>query len=210
MKLLSTLAIGITCCIACNNSSKTEVTTDKDTTVVKTDTVALENDPIPVAATTAIYDSTRDDGELIEEKGETVYVSRKQYSFISDPYDFYLSASTIEGLLGEEAKTKVVEFEAGEDYSAYSYTTITFKDTEISFYDYAGKHFSTITTNLLPLKNGIKIGMKKDAFRSAMGFSDANASNATVYRLVDDYGQMDFSFQADSLYHICAHYEEGD
>lgn len=209
MKAISILAIGFSCCMACSGS-KNESAENNDTTTLETDTVLQEN-----TSTVSIVTTTNDSalyvaGELQEEKGEFVYVSSNQYSFISDPYDFSLSAASIEELLGGEAETKVEEFEGGEDYSAYTYSTITFNDTKISFYDYPGKHFSTITTPLLPLKNGIKIGMKKDDFLQALGFLDSNAPKATVYRLEDDYGSIDFSFRADTLYLIYAYYEEGD
>jgi hypothetical protein len=203
------VAIGLTLCIACNERQKTEVTSDQDTTVVLDDTVVQEINPTPTASTTSM-DSVADDSELLEEKGKFVYVSRNEFSYISDPYDFSLNSTAIEDLLGEEARTKVQEFEAGEDYSAYTYTTIIYRDTEISFYDYSGKHTANITTPQLPLKNGIVIGMKKVDFLNAMGYIGANASKAAVYRLLDDYGQMEFSFRADTLYNVYVHYEEGD
>ncbi len=209
MKSISALAIGFSCCLACSGS-KNEVAEDSDTTILEADTTIQENS-FMVSSDSTTYDSALYvPGEIIEEKGEFVYVVLNQYSFISDPYDFSLNTASIEDLLGEEAQTKVEEFEGGEDYSAYTYSTITFNDTEISFYDYPGKHFSNITTPLLPLKNGIKIGMKKEDFLQAMSFVDASATKAIVYRLVDDYGSMDFSFRADTLYLIYAHYEEGD
>jgi hypothetical protein len=203
--LLTTMA----CCVACNRPKQTEATAENDSTIIHTDTVVQES-YIETAASVTIADSAANVDELITENGKSVYLSSHQFSFISDPYDFSLTTSTIEGLLGEKAETKSQDFEGGEDYGPYSYYTITFEDTEISFYDYSGKHFSNITTPLLPLRNGIKIGMKKPNFQTAMGFTDANASQATVYRLTDDYGEMDFFFRADTLYLIYARYEEGD
>ncbi|MES1182095.1 MAG: hypothetical protein ABUL44_04800, partial [Flavobacterium sp.] len=88
--------------------------------------------------------------------------------------------------------------------------TVTSGDTEISFYDFAGKHFSDINTPLLPLKYGIKVGMKKNDFLTAIGFDSVAVADANRYRLTDDYGEMQFYFRADSLYRIYAHYEEGD
>jgi hypothetical protein len=205
MKLALIFVMVFICCIACNGRKKVEVIADKDSAVIKTDTAVLKNQLLSTTSSSA-----KDGGGLIEENGEIVYVSKNQYSFISAPYDFDLDASTIEGLLGKEAKTKVEEFEAGEDHSAYTYWTITFKDTEINFYDNPGKHFSNITTPLLPLKKGIKTGMKKDDFLNAMLFNDTNALKATVYKLVDDYGNVNFFFRSDVWYLIKVHYEEGD
>lgn len=209
MKPQLLLIVGFSCCLACE-TKKNESTTSDSTVVLSTDTVILDNNQTPGITPTANYEPTSTEGDyLMDEKGETVYVSPNQYSFISDPYDFSLDASTIENMLGEGAEKEVEEFEGGEDYGPYKYTTITYQTTSIGFYNFDGKHFSTIDTPLLPLKNGIKIGMKKEDFITAMGF-DVNASQATLYRLVDDYGHMDFTFRMDTLSLIYAHYEEGD
>jgi hypothetical protein len=208
MKILVFPGFALLSCIACT-IPKTEVAAVQDSASAKMDTMVQQTNATEVSPPTS-SDTIETIGELTEEKGETIYVVQNQYSFISDPYDFSLDVATIEALLGEEAKTKVEEFEAGEDYDAYSYFTISWKDTEISFYDYPGKHFSHITSPLLPLKNGIKIGMTKDDFLKTMTFSHENALKTSLYRLTDDYGYMDFKFRADTLSLISAHYEEGD
>lgn len=211
MKQVSIIAIGIMIFVACSQQKNPELASGPDTTIVNTSTDSTIQETVPVSTTpTTTYDSASDGTELIQEKGELVYISKNEFSYVSNPYEFYLEAEVIEKLLGDEAETKAQEFEAGEDYSAYTYTTIKYRDTEISFYDYSGKHMATITTALLPLKNGVTIGMKKPDFISAMGYDGVNALKANMFRLLDDYGQMEFSFRADTLYHIYAHYEEGD
>jgi hypothetical protein len=207
----SILLVMAACLLACSGSKTTDATTVEDTISVNVDTVSHQNITMTDTTSTMLDDSIQnDDDEVIQEKGENVYLSQHQFSFISNPYDFSLDASTIENLLGEQAQTKTESFEGGEDYGPYTYTTITLGDNEISFYDYAGKHFSNITTPLLPLKNGIKIGMKKADFQTAMGFNGELTSTVNIFRLVDDYGNMDFSFRGDTLYLIYARYEEGD
>jgi hypothetical protein len=212
MRLTSILATALIFCLACNESKRPEETVDNDTTtVIETETEVIENQPVDPTPSTATEEPIMVSrvGELIEVGGKMVY-SSEDYSFLSDPYGFPLDASTIENLLGEKAETKVQEFEGGEDYSAYTYSTITFEDSEISFYSYSGKHSSTIRTPLLPLKNEVMIGMKKEDFLTAMSYDDVNTSEANVFRLFNDYGSMNFSFQADTLYLIHAYYEEGD
>lgn len=218
MERISILAIALSCCIACDGS-KNEATGDKDTLVMETDTIVQQS-----------YSKETTTSTTAEK--EIIYASDNYGFDVSDPYDFSLSAESIEKLLGKEAKTAVEEFEfiredfntdptteklveededkAEEDFDTYTYTTITYKDTEISFYDYPGKHSSHITTPLLPLQNGIKIGMKRENFLQAMKFDDENSLKATVYEFGDDYGYMKISFRADTLYLIEVDYEEGD
>jgi hypothetical protein len=149
-------------------------------------------------------------GDLREEKGEWVYTISNEYSFVSSPYDFDLNSATIESMLGAQAKTSVEEVEGGDDYDAYSISTVTFKDSKISFYSYPGKHSADIYTDLLPFKNGIKVGMTKQEFMKAMAIGGEDALKATVYELTDDYGYVKFSFRDDKLHNIYVTYEEGD
>jgi hypothetical protein len=189
-------------CLACNTSKK-EV-------VIKSDSTDVVKDSAKAVVVTTEEQVVVRSGELKEEKGEFVYTIANDYSFVSSPYDFDLSATTIESMLGPEAKTSVEEFEGGEDYDAYSITTITFKDSKISFYSFAGKHFADIYTDLLPFRNGIKVGMTKQDFIKAMALEGEDALKATTYEMLDDYGSMKFSFRDDKLYNIYVSYEEGD
>jgi len=207
----SIIGLSLICCLGCAppkteslnlTDSLVSIPLDTTSTSDKNQTAILPSNNEPALQTEV--------GDIIIEKGERIYLSTNQFSFISYPYDFNLDAGTIEGLLGEGTETKVEEFEGGEDYGPYTYTSIEFGNTSISFYDYPGKHFSTITTSLLPLKNGIVIGMKKADFLEAMGFFDTDAPTVNSFRLTDDYGQMEFLFVADTLKNIYAHYEEGD
>lgn len=207
MKPSTILALGLALCMACSSRNKTGLIENDSTD--KTDSVVLEDQPVAPIPTAVIQEPPRK-GQLVEEKGEMIFLSENEYAFISDPYDFSLSDSAIEGLLGEGAKTEVEEFEGGEDYDAYTYSTTTYGDTKISYYSYPGKHSASISTPLLPLKYGFKIGMSKNDFLTAMKYESADASKANVYRLTEDYGSINFSFQADTLYHIHVFYEEGD
>ena len=165
----------------------------------------------PITAKQDVHQKdTLSEGQLTNEEGHLVFMSGNQYSFIYSPYDFTLDSASVVTLLGENVVAKVEHVEGGEDYQPYSYFNISQGDTEISFYDYPGKHFCTVTTSRLPLKRGIVIGMKKESFLKAMEFASTNAKRADHYKLYDDYGYMDFKFQADTLAQFSAQYEEGD
>jgi hypothetical protein len=197
MKLLNILIVA-TLAAACTPGSKDQAIADS--TAVVADTIAT---PVIAAATIVEEPITMLAGELTIKGEDTIMDVSNQWSFISDPYDFSLDVATIQGLLGDEAKSKEENYEGGEDYDPYSYYTINYKDSEISFYSYPGKHFST-------MKRGIKIGMSKNEFLTAMNFAGDSASHVTLFRLFDDYGSMDFRFRADTLNLISASYEEGD
>ena len=92
------------------------------------------------------------DGIVTIEKTDTIMSFANQWSFISDPYDFALDVSSVQQLLDDEAKVEQEDFEGGEEYNAYSYYTITYEGSKMNFYSYPGKHFSEITTSMLPLK----------------------------------------------------------
>jgi hypothetical protein len=205
MKYLQVFAVAILA-VACTPPDNKEAITN-DSTVVGPDTIAT-----PVVAATSVVEEREIilDGGLTIKGEDTVIDVSNQWAFISDPYDFSLDVSTIKELLGEQAEFKEENFEGGEDYEPYSYYTVTYNESKISFYSYPGKHFSTINTPLLPLKNGIKIGMAKRDFLSAMNFTGDSISHVTLFRLFDDYGSMEFRFRADTLNVISAYYEEGD
>jgi hypothetical protein len=195
--------LGVSCNTNRENAQGAVVEVKKDTIAVQTGTVAT-----PGVKDTITSDAA--DIQIVDEEGERVGILPSDYEFLSDPYDFYLGAESITQMLGPGAKLKTEEFEGGEDYEAYSYSTVTFINSEISFYSYPGKHFSDIYTSSLPLKKGIIIGMMKDEFLKAWNIADENASKATVFRLEDEYGMMKFTFRADTLYNIHANYEQGD
>lgn len=192
---------------ACSPSDNKEQTSTTDSASLIVDTVST-----PAVSTSIATEKPEIilDGGLTIKGEDTIIDVPNQWAFISDPYDFSLDVSTIKELLGEGAESKEENFEGGEDYEPYSYYTVTHEKAEMSFYSYPGKHFSTITTPLLPLKNGIRIGMSKQAFLSAMNFVGDSTSNVTLFRLMDDYGSMEFRFRADTLNMIYANWEEGD
>jgi hypothetical protein len=204
MKLVNVFVVA-TLAAACAPDTKDQPIAN-DTTTVVADTITT-----PVIPTATVAEEPVLLGGVTTIKGEdTIMEVSNQWSFISDPYDFSLDVATIQSLLGEEARSKEDNYEGGEDYGPYSYYTINYEDSEISFYSYPGKHFSTITTALLPLKRGIKIGMSKSDFLTAMNFAGESTNHVTLFRLFDDYGSMDFRFRADTLNLISASYEEGD
>lgn len=193
--------------ISCSSQeNKTQAV--EDSTVSAIDSITAP--PVIVATTPPEQTSIVLDGGLTVKDGDTIMYVSNQWAFISDPYDFSLDPDVIKELLGEEAQSKEEQYEAGEDYEAFSYYTVTYKDTELSFYSYPGKHFSSITTPLLQLKNGIRIGMTKQDFLKAMNFTGDSVRYATLFNLSDDYGYMEFRFRADTLNFIYANWEEGD
>jgi hypothetical protein len=181
------------------------------------DTLKTSDTVTSIASVTIEYEEPVNDipPTIVNERGELMLEIPNQYSFVSDPYDFPLDAQTVADLLGEgaeikEEQTEAGEYEDGTTYEAYSYYTIEGRHDKISFYSYPGKHFSTIKSALLPLKNDIKIGISKQDFITNMGFDGDSLMTVTLFRLSDDYGSMDFLFRADTLNTISAYYEEGD
>jgi hypothetical protein len=192
--------------VACTPSGKANENSSVDSFTAVADTIST---PVLTAANEE-KQVTIITGGLTIKGADTILDVQNQWSFISDPYDFSLDVATIKDLLGEGAVSTEENFEGGEDYGPYSYYTVKDGETEIKFYDYPGKHFSTITTPLLPLKNRIRIGMSKVAFLNAMNFASDSTSHANLFRLSDDYGSMEFRFRADTLNMIYAYWEEGD
>jgi hypothetical protein len=213
MKSSIIAVIGFVFCIACSNQKEKEASSDtivvkKDTTTVTKDTTIVETQ-VSVATPAPVIVEVEHTNSIMVEKGDTIYTSTRQDMFVSDPYDFYLDAHTIEELVGEKVKTEEKEFKGGDDYDAYTYTTVEFGTTSISFYSYPGKHSCRITTPLLPLKDGIKVGMKKEDFLKTFSFDDDKAPTVSIYRLYADYGYMDFTFKEGVLETVYAFYEEG-
>ncbi|HEY0769080.1 MAG TPA: hypothetical protein VGD31_02010 [Sphingobacteriaceae bacterium] len=205
MKRLVTFVPAILCA-ACAPSANND-SPKNDSTVAVNDSVAT---PVIEAATEEEVPEVVLEGGLTIKDGDTIIYVPNQWAFISDPYDFSLDTYSVRELLGDEVTEKVEEFEGGEDYDPYSFYTLTYGDTKLQFYSYPGKHFSTITTPLLPLKNEIKIGMTRSDFLKAMNFKGDSLSYATLFTRSDDYGYMNFRFRADTLNLIYASWEEGD
>lgn len=200
----------------CNLSVKQEKLSNSDSTLITDSTLTSMVMGAPNVEGEKKGLTVKVQHEMDEDSTEIVFEIANQWSFISNPYDFELDTETVLNLLGEEARLKQENYEAGDDdyfgqYDAYSYYTIEGPGAEISFYSYPGKHYSTITTPVLPLKNNVRIGMSKINFINAMSIiSEDRLSTVTKFTLHDDYGYMFFLFRADSLNKIHIYYEEGD
>ena len=145
-----------------------------------------------------------------EESQKKTFEVEDKNGFIYYPYDFPLDEGVIKALLDNNVEIKK-EFVAKSEYAdAYTFITITRGDTELSFYDYEGKHQARITTAKLPLQNGIKIGMHKTDFLTEMKFTEESAKAVSTYSLWNEYGEFSFYFRKDTLYLINGYYEEGD
>ena len=110
--------------------------------------------------------------------------ANKYYEFLYHPYDFELDVDEIKKILGEEVQVKIEKLEEDKYDDAYTFYTINYKDSELSFYDYEGKHSATITTPLLPMINGIRIGMTHKNFLKAIKFEEKEAPKANVYSIL--------------------------
>ncbi|WP_420320890.1 hypothetical protein [Flagellimonas sp.] len=164
--------------------------------------------------TTLKIDEPEDYAGLREATGDSIEIlymaAHAYYDFLYHPYDFDLDVDEIKKLLGDEVEVKKKEVEEDEYSDAYTFYTINYQETKLTFYDYEGKHSATITTPLLPMINGIRIGMSHKDFLKAVKLEGKEAQKASTYSIFDDYGAMDFSFRADTLYLIKGYYEEGD
>ena len=147
---------------------------------------------------------------------KAVQTSGKSYVIASevpiyDPYDFALEIDAIKALLGKEIRIDIDYFK--DEYSGErdALIKVTYEDTEIKFYQLQeGKHYANITTPKLSVLNGIKIGMPKQEFLTAMQIDGPKASAANTFVYTDDYGTMDFFFEDGALSLIKIYYEEGD
>jgi hypothetical protein len=196
--------------VSCTAPPKQESISTYDSTKIADSAVSITRVANESEEPTAVLSQS-----IVEKDGELLLEIPNQYSFISDPYDFPLDPQSIADLLGEGAEIKEEKTEAGEDeeggtYEAYSYYTIEGLTDKISFYSYPGKHFATIKSALLPLKNSIKVGISKQDFLDNMNIRGDSLMTVTLFRLSDDYGSIDFIFRADTLNTIAAYYEEGD
>ncbi|WP_190810373.1 hypothetical protein [Flagellimonas sp. S3867] len=165
-------------------------------------------------AITLEIEEPEDYAGLREATGDSIEVlymaAHKYYDFLYHPYDFDLEISKLKKILGEEATVSIQMVEANEYDEEYSIHTVSYTETKLVFYDFEGKHSATITTPLLPLINGIKVGMTQEDFIKTIKLEEKEAPKTNVYSIFDDYGAMDFSFRADTLYLIKGYYEEGD
>lgn len=142
---------------------------------------------------------------------EEEYTEMDDEGRIYNPYDFPLEVESIKALLGHDIAIVTQYFE--DDYfpEGYTFIKITYKDTEMAFYDVLqGKHRAHITTPKLSVLGGIRIGTPKEEFLKAMHFRDAKAEKFNIFNLKDEYGAMMFSFRKDTLFLIDGYYEEGD
>ncbi|MEW2920613.1 hypothetical protein AB1A65_04035 [Muricauda sp. ANG21] len=142
-----------------------------------------------------------------EEQDIAEYSVDDEKGLLYNPYDFSLELEPIKTLLG--VGVEVNEEYVDDEQGPYLYTTITYKDTEISFYDFGG-HEVKITTPKLTVCEGIKIGMKKADFVKSMKIDPKKMEAASIFSLVDTYGYMGFHFRSDTLYLISGYYKEGD
>jgi len=114
MKLPIILSIGLVFFIACSKQKEKE--TGNDTTVVINNTITVTKDTIlvetqaPVATPAPVILEMEHTNSIKVEKGDTIYTSTGQDIFVSDPYDFYLDANSIEELVGEKVKTEEKKF----------------------------------------------------------------------------------------------------
>jgi hypothetical protein len=178
-------------------------TNETDSTQIATDSISLPSDESDV-------NPESENTLTSENETEVIYEITTQPGFISDPFDFELNAETLKNLLGPQTQIMEQDFEGGEDYPAYTHITVTCADNELKFYSYSGKHFADINTSRLPLKKGIQIGISKASFLDKMELTGDDASYANTFKIYDSYGEMEFSFKADTLSHIYVSYEEGD
>ncbi|MGW9684538.1 hypothetical protein [Flagellimonas sp. 2504JD1-5] len=173
-------------------------------------TTSKENGELKVASSST-FESDSNPKELPATQDKIFYLdASKYYDFLYHPYNFELDVDELKKLLGDEVEVKKKEV-AEDDYSdAYTFYTINYQETKLTFYDYEGKHSATITTPLLPMINGIRIGMDHKDFLKAIKLEKKEAPKANTYSIFDEYGSIDFSFRADTLYLIKGYYEEGD
>lgn len=154
-------------CMPNKNSQNQEKTTSNDTVVHKVKTIS-NNIEEPKTTTDPTNTGTEEQSDLeysIEDKG-----------WLYNPFDFPLEAETIKFLLGEEVEIK--EEYVDDENGAYTYTTVTYQDTKISFYGFGG-YETQITTPKLSVLDGIKIGMKKTDFIEAMKFDPKKPQRRT-------------------------------
>lgn len=162
---------------------------------------------------TAQVSRPEDPQEALKPEGgqEEEYTITDDEGRIYSPYDFPLEMEPLKALLGQNIAIHTQHFEDEYFPEGYTFIKITYKDTELAFYDMMeGKHRAHITTPKLSVLGGIKIGTPKKEFIKAMRFDDDNAIGFNIFNLRDDYGAMTFSFRKDTLYLIDGYYEEGD
>lgn len=180
---------------SCHNSKK-------QTSESKEATAQFSPTPIPES-------QSGDEGSRKSQEEE--YTITDDEGRIYSPYDFPLEIQPLKALLGQDIAVDTQYFEDEYFPEGYTFIKITYKDTELAFYDMMeGKHRAHITTPKLSVLGGIKIGTPKKEFIKAMRFDDDNAIRFNIFNLVDDYGAMTFSFRKDTLYLIDGYYEEGD
>jgi hypothetical protein len=148
--------------------------------------------------------------ELFPEKGEIALEISSKKLPIANPYNFELNAETIRSKLGSAGIVTAEDVASTEDYPGYTIYTVTGSNSQVKFGNNIGSHYAEIQTRALPLKNGIVVGMSKPSFIQKMSIESPEASKATLFKLYDDYGYMNFFFKADTLSLIRFSYDEGD
>lgn len=108
--------------------------------------------------------------------------------------------------LGKEALFRNEDFPGGEDYNAYTVCYLTFRNSELMEYSYGGMHNAFIDTPLLPLREGIEVGMTKAEFSEKFKLP---ALDQNVFSIYDDYGSVKFRFGNDTLRVVAFYYEYG-
>lgn len=147
-------------------------------------------------------------GEPAAEVIQAVELPETAEFMLPDIFDFSIcnDQTELEERLGRNARFEVREFEGGDDYDAYSLCSFKFEDSEGEEYSYGGMHRAIIQSPLLPLKNGIQIGMSKSDFLKKFGMEDREENE---FEMKDDYGSAGFTFLDGILVLVTFHYEYG-
>jgi hypothetical protein len=154
-------------------------------------------------------DTVRLADELFMQEGDTALeISTKKFS-VGDPFAFKLNAADIKARLGAGTISETEDIDAIDQSPSYTISTITKGKSMIRFSS-IGNHEAEISTSLLPLKNEIKVGMSKSSFIQRMAPENIDARKASLFKLYDDYGYINFYFKADTLNNIVIFYEQGD
>jgi len=148
--------------------------------------------------------------DLISEHGESVLEISSTKLPLSNPYDFKLDAEKIKSLLGPNATMETQKVAVVDDNPGYTMYTINDNNARIKFASDQRSHNAEIQTRALRLKNGITVGMLKESFVKKMSIENSAASKATLFKLYDDYGFMNFYFKSDTLNLIKIEYAKGE
>jgi hypothetical protein len=154
-------------------------------------------------------DTMRLAAELFMQERDTALEIATRKLSVRDPYAFKLDAGEIKAKLGAGTISETEEIDAIDQSPAYTFSTIAKDNSKIRFSS-LGNHEAEIGTSLLPLKNDSKVGMLKSSFIQKMAGENVNAQKASLFKLYDDFGYINFYFKADTLNNIVVFYEQGN